>query len=110
MALIELQGKKGMMTLNSSEDAFLHFVQTEANKLGKVFILDSGEGNDFEYSKTGWYVEDLSGWLIDENLKDKLIKDKDNNKAYETFSNEYIFVKWYLKDDGELSITFKRYS
>jgi len=97
------------MILASSEDGYLNFVQAEAGKLGKVFILDSGEGNDFEDSKTGWYVEDLSGWLISESLKGKLLKDKESNKVYETFVNEYTFVKWYIKDDEELAITFKKY-
>lgn len=95
--------------MNFNEDAYLQFVQAEANRLGKVFVLDSGEGNDFQYLKKGWYVEDLSGWLVDECNKDSLIKDKDNNKAYETFSNEYIFVKWSMNDDEELAITFKKY-
>lgn len=72
-------------------------------------MLDAGEGNDFEYAKTGWNVEDLSGWLIDESLKDKFMEDKENNKAYETFSDNYIFAKWYIKDDGELAIILKKY-
>ncbi|HVI41321.1 MAG TPA: hypothetical protein VM577_11740 [Anaerovoracaceae bacterium] len=96
--------------MNLNEDAYLDFVQNEAKKLGKLFVLDSGEGNDFEYLKKDWYVEDLSGWLIDENIKDILIKDKECNKAHVTFSSDYIFVKWYMKDDGELAIAFKRYS
>ena len=104
------QYNKGMIVMAENKDAYIQFVQTEASKLGKIFILDSGEGNDFEYSKTGWYVEDLSGWLIDISLKDKLIKDIDNKMAYKTFSEEYIFVKWYLKENDELAIQFKKYS
>ena len=47
-----------------NEDRYIEFVMGVAEKSGKIFIVDSGEGNDFIDSDTGWYIEDLSGWLI----------------------------------------------
>lgn len=47
-----------------SEDKFLNFVMAEAEKIGRVFILDSGEGRDMPNPPEGMEVEDLSGWLL----------------------------------------------
>ena len=44
-----------------NNDPFLDFVMQEAEKIGKLFLIDSGEGNSFIDSDTGWDVEDLSG-------------------------------------------------
>lgn len=47
-----------------NNDPFLDFVMQEAEKIGKLFLIDSGEGNSFIDSDTGWDVEDLSGCLL----------------------------------------------
>lgn len=56
-----------------NNDPFLDFVMQEAEKIGKLFLIDSGEGNSFIDSDTGWDVEDLSGWLINPYESEKFI-------------------------------------
>jgi hypothetical protein len=40
-----------------------------AKDQNKVFVMDTGEGNDFTDPVTGCYIEDFSGWLIDPSIK-----------------------------------------
>lgn len=56
-----------------NNDPFLDFVMQEAEKIGKLFLIDSGEGNSFIDSDTGCDVEDLSGWLINPYESEKFI-------------------------------------
>ena len=98
---------EGDLVLN--ENDYLDFVASAAKDKGKVFMLDTGEGNDFVDQKTGWYIEDLSGWLIDENERDRFMCAKKNGTAYEQFAAAYIFVKWSRTSDGDLKIIFKKY-
>jgi len=91
------------------DDPYLEFVHQEALKKGKFFLLDSGEGRGFDDSKTGWYVEDLSGWLIDPADHEKFIESRKAETADDEFGNEYVFAIWSSDDTGELSITFKKY-
>jgi hypothetical protein len=91
------------------EDLYIKFVIKGAGKDNKFFLLDSGEGNDYIDPGTGWYIEDLSGWLVNVNEKDKIIQSKENGTAYDDFSDSYVFVKWSKADDGQLEVYFKRY-
>ncbi|WP_144029297.1 hypothetical protein [Paenibacillus campinasensis] len=52
----------------------MEFVKSVANEQNKVFIMDTGEGNDFIDPATGWYIEDFSGWLIEPSKEDLLIE------------------------------------
>ncbi|MGF7089393.1 hypothetical protein JOD24_003276 [Kroppenstedtia sanguinis] len=90
-------------------DGYLQFVQQEAKKIGKVFILDTGEGNDFEDPVTGWYIEDLSGWLIDGSLREQFLIDLEEGKHWDTFDESYVFVEWNIKDNSEIEIKFVKY-
>ena len=82
---------------------------SEAEINGKFFILDSEEGNDFIDPNTGWYVEDLSGWYIFKEDKERLLQSRDNNTAYTDFSDEYVFAKWSKSESGKPKISFVRY-
>ncbi len=95
------------MVLN--KDAYLEFVISTGKRAGKTFVLDHGEGNDLIDPETGWYVEDLSGWLIHKNSKDQLMMAKQQGTAYELFSESYVFVKWIKNQDGSLEVKFKKY-
>ncbi|WP_310605487.1 hypothetical protein [Anaerosporobacter sp.] len=89
------------------EDGYLDFVQDNAKKLGKIFMLDTGEGNDLEYEKKGWYVEELSGWLINENEKSLFLKSIENDTVEDVFPNDFVWVKWRLVED-ELQVWFEQ--
>lgn len=93
------------MELNS--DSYILFVREQANKQGKDFFLDVGEGRDFIDPITGMYVEDLSGWLFD--LKDETEIQKfmitPRERLFDLFSN-YFFAVWTKEEDGQISINF----
>ncbi|WP_158289678.1 hypothetical protein [Paenibacillus flagellatus] len=44
--------------VGNTVDGYLEFVIRKAKEQNKVFIIDSGEGRDFNDPITGWYVED----------------------------------------------------
>lgn len=92
-----------------NEDPYLDFVMKEASNLGKVFFIDSGEGNGIIDEETGWYIEDLSGWLINTGDRDNLLKSRDNETAYVDFSEFYVFAKWEKTSEGTLNIKFEKY-
>lgn len=92
-----------------NEDPYLDFVMKEASNLGKLFIIDSGEGNEILDEETGWYIEDLSGWLIDISDKENLLRSRDNKTAYTKFSDFYVFAKWLKTSDNNLKVIFEKY-
>ena len=56
------------------KDGYIEFVSQKAKELGKMFFLDTGEGNDFFDNDRQWYIEDLSGWLINSCDREKFIQ------------------------------------
>ena len=90
------------------DDPYLEFVHQQALKMGKYFILDSGEGREFEDS-TGWDVEDLSGWLIDPQDHQKFIAARKAETADDEFADSYVFAIWSKDVAGNLIINFKHY-
>lgn len=92
-----------------NEEPFIEFIMEEAEKNGKIFIIDSGEGNDFIDPETDWYVEDFSGWYVHPYEKGSLLRARENGTAYNDFSDSYVFVKWSKTDIGKLEIDFKKY-
>lgn len=87
-------------------DTYIEFVLKKARPLGKTFVIDSGEGRDFEDEKTKMYVEDLSGWLIDEEYKDGLLEAIENDQ-HELYSKYYVFAKWYKTVNDDIEINFE---
>ena len=97
-----------------TKDPYLNFVAMEAQKLGRLFFIDSGEGNDYVDPKTGWLIEDLSCWLVNPNCKSRFLqlyqqKNGSNKSVYKVFSREYRFVEWTITDEAGLSISFVDY-
>ncbi|MNI77282.1 hypothetical protein D3C73_1335640 [compost metagenome] len=90
-------------------DDYLKFVTSVANEQNKVFIMDTGEGNDFTDPATGWYIEDFSGWLIEPSKESELIEAMNQGTQYSTFNDSYIFAKWYKTDDGKIMVRFVKY-
>jgi hypothetical protein len=91
------------------DDPYLEFVHQQALKDGKYFILDSGEGRDLADPVTGWYVEDLSGWLIDPKDHQRFIAARQTGTVDDDFAKSYVFAKWSKDTEGNLHITFKHY-
>jgi hypothetical protein len=87
-------------------DTYVEFVCEKARLIGKIFIIDTGEGREFEDEKTKMHVEDLSGWLICADDKDGLIEAIENDK-YELYSEYYVFAKWYKTDKGDIEVKFE---
>lgn len=90
-------------------DGYLEFVKSVANEQNKLFIMDTGEGNDFTDPVTGWYIEDFSGWLIEPSKEDLLIEAINQGTQYSTFKDSYVFAKWFKTDDGKIKVRFVRY-
>jgi len=93
----------------SYHDPYEEFVEQEALKIGKVFRLDSGEGRDGIDEITGWYVEDLSGWLINPSDSECFIESRKEGTTDDVFEDEYVFAIWSKDENGALSIDFKKY-
>lgn len=92
-----------------NEDSYMEFVIKKAAEQGKLFFLDSGEGNDFYDENNQWYIEDLSGWLINPDDRERFIYSKKNNTSYDDFPDSYVFVKWIKQQDNKIEIIFKHY-
>lgn len=92
-----------------NKDEYIDFIAKKAIEQGKLFFLDVGEGNDFFDEDKQWYIEDVSGWLINSADREKFIYCKKNNTAYDEFSDFYVFVKWNRHPDKEVEISFKHY-
>ena len=92
-----------------NQEPYLNYVAEQAQKRGKIFFLDSGEGNDFLDPQTGWYIENLSGWLIDPTERERFLAAQENGTVDDDYGDFYVFAKWLKDADGKLHITFKHY-
>lgn len=80
-------------------DRYLAFVEEEARKLGKVFFLDSGEGKDWGSLDDEWYVEELSGWLVDEadaGALMQVVATQGKMALFRLYTDQYCAVYWDL--------------
>jgi hypothetical protein len=90
-------------------EGYLKFITSVANEQNKVFIMDTGEGNDFTDPVTGWYIEDFSGWLIEPSQENELIEAINQGTQYFSFKDSYVFAKWYKTDEGSIMVKFVKY-
>jgi hypothetical protein len=84
-------------------DKYLELVQNTARKMDKEFFLDSGEGHDLGDPDDEWYVERLSGWLVDKEDAanfERLLKREGKLAAWRS-SYQYCFVLWTLVDNPQ---------
>jgi len=89
-------------------DPYLDFVLQEAFKIGKCYFIDSGEGRDFKDPSTGWYIEDLSGWLIESSEQERFLRSYEAKTVDDDFDDKYTFAIWSL-ESGELKVSFVKY-
>ena len=92
-----------------NEDKYMEFVMSAAEEKGKLFIMDSGEGNDCIDPDTGWYIEDLSGWLIDERQHKQFLEARENGNEHKLFGENYVFAQWKRSEEGKLKVEFNEY-
>ena len=92
--------------MEEMRDEYLEYVQTQAGKLGKVFFLDSGEGKDFFDEKRQWYIEEMTGWLIDKANEEKALSLYRCDELHDNFPDTYVLVMWSYEGE-ELQIRFK---
>ncbi|MDD6298603.1 hypothetical protein [Hornefia butyriciproducens] len=96
---------QGLRTLEGKKfETFFKIVQDEALTGGKIFFLDSGEGQEFETDDMEG--ENLSGWLVPiekayEFEKQFIKRDIDNEKWDDFFS----FARWSWSNQ-QITITF----
>jgi len=96
-------------------DPYVKFVAMEAEKMGKLLFIDSGEGKDFLDPKTGWLIERLSCWLIDPDDKERFLlafqrwHTNNDDAVFEEFSDEYRVVEWTMTEEEGLKISFVIY-
>lgn len=84
---------------------FIALVQSEASKRGKVFFLESCQGNEFETSEMEG--EDLVGWLVDKDRADELESQwsKNVHDVDESFDEDFVHVGW-TKKGNDVEIIF----
>lgn len=85
---------KGLRTDEGSRfEAFFRVVQDEAEKHGRVFFLDAGDGNEFSNDEMDG--ENLMGWLVQ---KDEAGAFEDAFSRWEEipskFADTFCFVMW----------------
>ena len=92
-----------------NEDKFLDFVISEAEKIGHVFVLDTGKGRDMPNPPDGMDVEDLFCWLLT-SKQAETIPHRTRGERDELFERDDIplFVaRWDTDADGQLIIRFE---
>lgn len=93
------QGKidSKILSENLTEDQFFELVQEEAAKSDSIFFVFAGEGNDFETEQIS--MEDLSGWLIPNNMADAFerdwLEDKFSDKMQQ-WEDYFAWVEWAI--------------
>lgn len=102
---------KGLRTQDSPEFMkYWEIVQAQANVLGCVFFLDSGEGR--EYFGKQIEAEDCSGWLVPQSQIDEFTPvwiERSDELVDDKWDKYYMFAEWYLHGDGNIDVDFNRY-
>lgn len=87
---------------------FIQFVEHQARVQGKIFFPNKIEGRAYLDLNTGWELEDVSGWLFDNNESD-LIKRFiviQGSQEEASFTTYYYKAIWKVNEDGQMSIDF----
>ena len=88
---------------NQKFNNFIELIQQEAEKKGKVFFCDCGQGNVFENEIIE--CEDLCGWLIPQENVDEFeklfLEDSEDQHKFDDF---YCYIDFSVKANGEISI------
>lgn len=86
---------------------YFELVQNKAKELGKVFFVDSGEGDTKKFDK--YECESLSGWLIDcDDVEEFQRSYLANSGTPQKFDSCYCFADW-KPDNNWFRIEFNDY-
>ena len=89
---------------NEKFGRFFEIVREEANRLGGIFFVDCGEGNEFfSDSMEG---ENLSGWLIPKEDADAFETEFTENNVSDRWDDFMKFLRWKKKGD-RVSVEFE---
>lgn len=93
----------------TKEQRFFELIKKAAAEKNAVFFMDSGEGN--EIIDDLYDGEDLSGWLIPENLVEQFKQVRENEEEWKTddWLEFYCFAEWHKDAEGKVFIEFNSY-
>jgi hypothetical protein len=98
-----------MNEINGDRDPWVEFVKRDAQKIGRVFVLDCGEGREMPAPPPELAdPEDLSGWLLTPEQAALIAHDtRAQRDAMSARSDlRYCFARW-LKTAHGVSISFE---
>lgn len=95
---------------NKKLDKYWELVQETANKQGKVFFMDSGEGR--EYATDDMEMEDISGWLVPVELKEEFTdywmkEGNTHSNLPDKFDDTFRFAMWSVGENEKIVVEFK---
>lgn len=90
-------------------DPYVEFVREEARKIGKEFFIESGEGNECLDMGYDWYIEDMSGWLVEVSQVEAFKEARKRDAEYEEFGDDFVFAEWKKDSKGRLLVDFVKY-
>ena len=93
----------------TKEQRFFELIKKAAAEKNAVFFMDSGEGN--ELIDDLYDGEDISGWLIPENLSEqfKQIRERDEEWKTDDWTKYYLFAEWHKDSNGTVTMEFNKY-
>lgn len=87
-------------------DEYLEYVMEKAREIGKEFVIDTGEGNEYLDNKRGWNIENLSGWLVEKH-EVSFVKAARSERDTDKFFASYVFAYWEFDLNEKLHIRFE---
>jgi len=85
---------------------FFEIVRAKAFEVGCIFLVDCGEGTDFE--NDDMEGENLSGWLIPMDKADRFQTDFDSNRVADEWDSFEVFMRW-KNVDGKIEVEFEKW-
>lgn len=91
---------------NEKFNKFWNLVQHTANKQGKIFFCDCGEGREF--FREDMEGEDLRGWLIPLDKSNEFEPEWLKNNVSEEWIDSLCWAEWKATDNM-ITVEFKTY-
>lgn len=89
---------QGLRTQESAKfDRFFELIQKEAEKQGKIFFADAGDGNDFETETMEG--EEMMGWLIPKEKAKEFEPMWKDSKVNDSWTDFFCWALWTLSEN-----------